>query len=143
MKPKDIKFSIDIKDHKAPLYLKVFLLDAVSSFEKKHPRIVPRLLEYLQKGDAREILKYSKFLKELANDFSSKVAQFDDYANNYLSHHLERIEDGKSFDYVSPEGDVKYSARPGEAIELGGTKEKKKKAPAKKRATKKKTKKEE
>ena len=143
MKPKDIKFSIDIKDHKAPLYLKVFLLDAVSSFEKKHPRIVPRLLEYLQKGDAREILKYSELLKELVNDFSSKISQFDAYTNKYLSHHLDRTEEGKSFDYVSPNGDVNYAARPGEAIELVGTKKKKKKAPAKKRTTKKKTKKEE
>lgn len=142
-----IKVDINIKSFKIGRVLEVLLTEALSDFERKHPRILPALKRGFRNGDPRTSLEKVEELQKLLDQFRDDISEIERLTRNYLSRDLA-LEEGKAVGpFLNPEGDTTYSMKDNEEVVLGPGAQKKnppaKKKPAKKRATKKKAKKEE
>jgi len=150
MKPKDINLKLNIKNYKAGKYIHLMALDAVETFERAHPTMVPLLLSSLRQGDPKHSFLKVEQLIQSVKDFSESLEQIRGLIHEHMYSEFEDTPKGKGHQYITPEGGIGISVVDGEETATIGGKEEEptkkkatKKKPAKKRATKKKTKKEE
>jgi len=136
------KVEINIKSFKIGRILETLLTEALSDFERRHPRIIPALKRGFRNGDPRTGLEKITELQKLVDELKDDLSEIEKITKEHLSKDLV-LEKGKAVGpFLNPEGDTTYSMKDNEEIRLGPD-QNKKKAPAKKRASKKKVKKEE
>lgn len=145
MEPKDIKMKLNIKNYKAGKYIHLMTLDAVETFERAHPTVVPLLLSSLKQGDPKHSFLKVEQLIQSVKDFGESLEQVKGLIYEHMYREFEDTPKGKGHQYITPEGGIGISVVDGEETATIGGKEAEptKKKPAKKRATKKKAKKEE
>ena len=76
------KVEINIKSFKIGRILETLLIEALSDFERRHPRIIPGLKRGFRNGDPRtgleKIIELQKLVDELKDDLSEieKITKF-------------------------------------------------------------------
>jgi len=137
-----VKVEVNIKSYKIGRILETLLIEALSDFERRHPRVIPSLKRAYRNGDPRMGLERIEELQKIVTMLKEDLAEVERVTKEYLSKDLE-VEEGMAVGpFLNPEGKTTYSMKDDEKIVIGPDR-KKKKAPAKKRATNKKAKKEE
>ena len=133
-----IKVDINIKSYKIGRILETLLVESLSDFERRHPRIIPTLKRGFRNGDPRTGLEKIQELQKLVDALKDDLNEIERITKDYLSKDLV-LEEGKAVGpFLNPEGQTTYSMKSDEEIRIGPEKKK----PVKKKAPKKKTKKE-
>mgnify|MGYP003133297422 CR=1 FL=1 len=133
-----IKVDINIKSYKIGRILETLLVESLSDFERRHPRIIPALKRGFRNGDPRTGLEKIQELQKLVDALKDDLDEIERITKDYLSKDLV-LEEGKAVGpFLNPEGQTTYSMKNDEEIRIGPEKKK----PVKKKASKKKSKKE-
>jgi hypothetical protein len=127
MKIKDIELKLNIKNYKAGKFLHLLALDSIESFERRHPEILPLLLESLKHGDPKKSLKMAKKLEDLLTSFLGKVTELRENIETYMYSELENDEEGKGTSFITPDGNIGFAFEKGkEVVEVAFGKDKEK-----------------
>lgn len=142
MKPKDIELKLTIRNYKAGKFLHLLAVDAIESFERSHPNIVPLMLSSLKHGDPKKSLEAAERFEKAVEALLSKAKDLKENIEIYMYSQLDEKykEDGSGSHFITTNGNPGFSFEKGkETVEVEYDSSEKEE-PKKKRSKKKKSK---
>ena len=105
------KVEINIKSFKIGRILETLLIEALSDFERRHPRIIPGLKRGFRNGDPRTGLEKIIELQKLVDELKDDLSEIEKITKEHLSKDLV-LEKGRAVGpFLNPEGDTTYSMK--------------------------------